>query len=260
MQTASLRAFVRPRHPPPAALYLCPNMATKPTNRTAALTAPTLLFLSDLVQNNNRDWFQANRVRYDAAKAELEAFTARLIEGVCTFEPLPNTNPKDCIFRINRDIRFTKDKAPYKPNFAVAIGPGGRHSGQIDYYLHIQPGNESFLGAGMWQATPAQLAAFRQEVDYNVDELKQIIEAPAFRAYFSDVWGETTKTAPKGYAADHPDIELLKRRQLFFMHRYTDKDVLKPTFADEVVRGCQLIKPYCDWLNELFNQSVTDGQ
>lgn len=223
-------------------------------NPSTAITAPTFTFLAELVQNNNRDWFQANRARYDAAKAEVEGLTIRLIQGVSSFQPLPNTAPKDCIFRINRDIRFSKDKAPYKPNFAIAIGPGGRHSGQIDYYLHIQPGNESFLGAGMWQATSAQLAQFRQEIDYNVDSLKQIIDNPTFRAYFPDVWGESTKTAPKGYSADHPDIDLLKRKQLFFMHRYTDKEVLKPNFADEVVRGCQLIKPYCDWLNELFGE------
>ncbi|MEZ0484220.1 DUF2461 domain-containing protein [Fibrella aquatica] len=227
-------------------------MASQPSIRSAVLTAPTLTFLTDLVQNNHREWFHLHRPRYDAAKAEVEAFTARLIEGVSAFHPLPNTNPKDCIFRINRDIRFSKDKAPYKSNFAVALGPGGRHSGQIDYYLHIQPGNETFLGAGMWQATPAQLAAFRQEIDYNAESLKSIIDAPAFRAYFPEISGESTKTAPKGYTADHPEIDLLKRKQLFFMHRYTDKEVLKASFADEVIRGCQVIKPYCDFLNELF--------
>ena len=236
-------------------------MPSQSALRKAVLTAPTLAFLSDLVQNNHREWFQANRVRYDTAKAELEAFTARLIEGMSAFEPLPNTQPKDCIFRINRDIRFTKDKAPYKPNFAIALGPGGRHSGRIDYFLSIQPGNESFLGAGMWQATPAQLATFRQEVDYNVDGLKQIIDAPTFRNYFPEVEGESMKTAPKGYSADHPDIDLLKRKQLFFMHRYTDKDVLKAGFADEVLRGCQLVKPYCDFLNDLFfEQQPLDSQ
>lgn len=234
-------------------------MAIQSSNRTAALTAPTLSFLTELVQNNHRDWFQANRARYDAAKAELEAFTARLIDGASAFHPLPNTQPKDCIFRINRDIRFSKDKAPYKPNFAVALGPGGRHSGLIDYYLHIQPGNESFLGAGMWQPTPAQLALFRQEVDYNPDALKTIIEADAFRAYFPEISGEKTKTTPKGYSADHPDIELLRRKELFFMHRYTDKEVLKASFAHEVLRGCQLIKPYCDFLNELFFEQQTQA-
>jgi uncharacterized protein (DUF2461 family) len=104
----------------------------------------------------------------------------------------------------------------------------------------------------MWQPTPTNLAKFRQEVDYNVDEIKNIIEADEFKAYFPEVHGETLKVMPKGYPADHPEIELLRRKELFFVHRYTDKEVLKPNFADEVVRGCRIIKPYCDFLNYLF--------
>jgi uncharacterized protein (DUF2461 family) len=111
----------------------------------------------------------------------------------------------------------------------------------------------------MWQATPAQLALFRQEVDYNPDGLKQIIEADDFRAYFPEISGEMTKTAPKGYSADHPDIDLLKRKQFFFMHRYTDKEVLKASFANEVLRGCRQVKPYCDFLNELFFEHETQA-
>jgi uncharacterized protein (TIGR02453 family) len=226
-------------------------MTTKSTQK-AALTGQTLNFLADLVQNNNRDWFHANRSRYDAAKAELCGVVERVLTSMSAFEPLANTAVKDCIFRINRDIRFTKDKAPYKSNLAFAIGPGGRHSGRIDYYVHIQPGNQSFLGAGMWQPTPANLAKFRQEVDYNVAELKDIIEADAFRTYFPEASGEVMKTTPKGYPADHPEIELLRRKELFFIHRYTDKQVLKANFADEIVRGNRILKPYCDLLNYLF--------
>ena len=226
-------------------------MKTKTVTKTQ-FTAQTLDFLRDLVQNNNREWFAANRARYDAAKWEVEAFVGQLLIQMQPFEPLANTAVKDCIFRINRDIRFSKDKAPYKKNFAVAVGPGGRHSGRIDYYVHIQPGGESFLGAGMWQPTPQHLAKFRQEVDYNVDELKGIIEAPEFTAYFPEISGELMKTSPKGYSADHPEIELLRRKELFFIHRYPDKDVLKPGFVQEVVKGCQLLKPYCDYLNYLF--------
>ena len=218
----------------------------------ATFTAPTLAFMRDLVQNNNREWFHENRPRYEAAKAELCAVVDRVLAGMSPFEPLANTSVKDCIFRINRDIRFSKDKKPYKSNLAFAIGPGGRHSGRIDYYVHIQPDNQSFLGAGMWQPTPANLAKFRQEIDYNVQELKDIIEADDFKAYFPEASGEVMKTSPKGYTADHPEIDLLRRKELFFMHRYTDKEVLKPTFADELVRGCRIIKPYCDLLNYLF--------
>lgn len=226
-------------------------MKTK-TPTTAVIHPSTLHFLRDLVQNNNRDWFTANRKRYDNARAELEAVTNQILEKMSAFEPLANTTAKDCIFRINRDIRFSKDKSPYKSNFAIAVGPGGRHSGRIDYYLHIQPNGESFLGGGMWQPTPQHLAKFRQEIDYNVDELKGIIEAPAFKAYFPEIWGETMKTAPKGYSADHPDIDLLRRKQLFFMHRYPDAEITSPGFVDEFVRGSQILKPYLDYLNFLF--------
>ncbi len=208
--------------------------------------------MSDLVDNNNREWFQTNRGRYDAAKAELIRVVDQVLMRMSAFEPLANTASKDCIFRINRDIRFSKDKKPYKSNLAFAIGPGGRHSGRIDYYVHIQPGNQSFLGAGMWQPTPANLAKFRQEVDYNAQELKDIIEAQEFKTYFPEASGEVMKTTPKGYAADHPEIELLRRKELFFLHRFTDKEVVKANFVDELVRGSQIMKPYCDFLNYLF--------
>lgn len=216
------------------------------------LTRSTLTFLRDLVKNNNREWFHENRPRYDAAKTELCGVVERVLTDMSAFEPLANTAVKDCIFRINRDIRFAKDKRPYKNNLAFAIGPGGRHSGRIDYYVHIQPGDQSFLGAGMWQPTPANLAKFRQEVDYNAGELKQIIDADEFRAYFPEAAGDVMKTSPKGYPADHPEIELLRRKELFFIHRYTDKAVLSADFADEVVRGSRILKPYCDFLNYIF--------
>jgi uncharacterized protein (TIGR02453 family) len=224
------------------------------------LTANTLHFLDQLKHNNNRDWFAANRPQYETAKKEFELFVSHLLKGVGQYDNLPNTTAKDCIFRINRDIRFSKDKSPYKAHFSAAIGPGGRHSGRIDYYLQVQPHNETFLGAGMWAATPTQLAKFRQEIDFNPDALKSIIEAPEFRAYFPEIWGETTKNAPKGYANDHPDVELLKRKQLFFMHKYTDAEVLSPQFAEQVAHGAKLIKPYCDFLNYLFfEETEEDG-
>ena len=215
------------------------------------LTLSTLEFLQELAENNNREWFTEHRKRYDAAKKEMEALVKDLIKGIGEFENLPNTEPKDCLFRINRDIRFSKDKAPYKQWLSAAIGPGGRHSGRIDFYLHIQPG-ESFLGAGMWNPTPKQLAKFRQEIDFNPEALKSIIEAPEFKAYFPEAWGESLQRMPKGYPENHPDIALLKRKQLFFMHKYTDAEVTSPNFAKEIVNGCRLIKPYCDFLNYLF--------
>ncbi|WP_205319202.1 DUF2461 domain-containing protein [Runella rosea] len=215
------------------------------------LTQSTLHFLKDLAENNNRDWFAENRKRYETSKKDLEQLVATVLKGLSEFESLPNTEVKDCIFRINRDIRFSKDKSPYKQWFSAAIGPGGRHSGRTDFYLHIQPG-ESFLGAGMWAPTPKHLAKFRQEIDFNPQGLKSIIEAPEFRDYFPEIWGESLQRSPKGYPEDHPDIDLLKRKQLFFMHKYSDAEVMSSGFAAEIVKGCRLIKPYCEFLNYLF--------
>jgi uncharacterized protein (TIGR02453 family) len=215
------------------------------------LSQSTLQFLKELAENNNRDWFTENRKRYETAKKDLEKLVEAVLKGVNEFESLPNTEVKDCIFRINRDVRFSKDKSPYKQWFSAAVGPGGRHSGRTDFYLHIQPG-ESFLGAGMWAPTPKHLAKFRQEIDFNPQELKGIIEAPAFRDYFPEIWGESLQRMPKGYPETHPDIALLKRKQLFFMHKYSDADVMSPGFAAEIVKGCRLIKPFCDYLNYLF--------
>ncbi|MBC8153013.1 MAG: DUF2461 domain-containing protein, partial [Bacteroidetes bacterium] len=132
-------------------------MTTKTISK-AALSAATLDFLRDLAQNNNRDWFQANRARYDAAKAEFEEFITRVLHRINATQPLGTTTAKDCIFRINRDVRFARDKSPYKLNLAAGIGAGGRKSGHIDYYFHLQPNGETFIGAGMYQPTPAELA------------------------------------------------------------------------------------------------------
>lgn len=220
----------------------------------------TLQFLRDLKKNNSREWFAENRSRYDQARSQVEELVEFLLKEVGQIEDLANTKVKDCIFRIHRDIRFSKNKDPYKNHLAAAIGPGGRNSGRIDYYIHIEPDGESFLGGGMWAPTPEQLAKFRQEVDYNVQELKNIIELPEFRAYFPEIWGETLKTTPKGYPKDHPEIELLKRKQMFFMHKYSDQEVTSATFPQELVAGIRILKPYIDFLNYIFFDEPSEDQ
>ena len=217
------------------------------------LQSATLQFLKDLVQNNNREWFQENRKKYDTAKADLELLVGNLISEVSKFQDLGNLQVKDCIFRINRDIRFSKNKAPYKSNLSAGIGPGGRSAGKIDYYLHIQPDGQSFLGGGMWDPSTEQLARYRQEIDYNADELKSIIHEETFRKYFPEIHGEVLKTTPKGYPKDHPEIELLKRKELFFTHRFSDKDVTSKDFKENIVTGIKLLKPYCDYMNYILN-------
>lgn len=220
-------------------------------------TQDTLQFLKNLEENNNREWFQGHRQDYETAKASFEKLCQEILSGLAEVQDdLVNTKVKDCIFRINRDIRFSKDKSPYKKFFSAAFGPGGRHSGKIDFFLQIQPDNQSILGGGMWEPSSTHLASFRQEIDYNPQHLKGIIEDEKFKNYYPGIWGEKVKLMPKGYSADHPDIELLKYKQLFFYHKFTDKEVIAKDFAQQVIEGCVILKPYLDYLNELFYDNV----
>jgi uncharacterized protein (TIGR02453 family) len=220
-------------------------------------TQHTLQFLKNLEENNNREWFQANRKDYETEKTSFEKLCQEILSGLSEFqEDLVNTKVKDCIFRINRDIRFSKDKSPYKKYFSAAFGPGGRSSGRIDFYLQVQPDNQSTLGGGMWEPTSTHLATFRQEIDYNPEHLKGIIEDPKFKTYYDNISGEKVKLTPKGYSADHPDIELLRYKQLFFYHKFSDKDVLANDFAQQVINGCLILKPYLDYQNALFYDNV----
>jgi uncharacterized protein (TIGR02453 family) len=224
------------------------------------LQSSTLKFLTELTQNNNREWFQENRKKYDDSKSDLEKLVGTLITEAGKFHEFGNLQVKDCIFRINRDVRFSKNKAPYKNHLSAGIGPGGRGSGRVDYYLHIQPDGQSFLGGGMWDATAEQLGRYRQEIDYNAEELKRIIHDVAFREYFPEISGESLKTRPKGYPIDHPEIELLRRKQLFFVHRFTDKEVTSKDFANTIVKGMQLLKPYTDFMNYILYDANPEAE
>lgn len=212
----------------------------------------TFEFLRNLEQNNNREWFSANRVLYDEAKQNFTDFCAEVLELLVSIEPdFANTLVKDCIFRINRDIRFSQNKAPYKNNLSAGFGVGGRNSGKIDYYFQLQ-NDSSFLGAGMWQPTPTNLAKFRQEIDYNPELLKGIIESKEFKDTFPIVHGEKLKRPPKGYSEEHPDIELLKYKELFFVRKYSNAEILKDGFVNRLFEDMKILKPYIDYLNELF--------
>ena len=212
----------------------------------------TLQFLTDLAANNHKEWFHENRHRYDLAKENFLNFSSEVLKGLQQFQPnLINTDAKKCILRINRDIRFSKDKCPYKNYLGVGWGPGGKSSGLADYYLQLEPG-KSFLGGGMWAPSAANLAKWRQEIDYNPGALKGIIEDKTFAATFPNRHGEQLKTSPKGYAADHPEIDLLRYKELFFFKNYSDKEVCGPDFTHQVVEDCKVLKPYLDYVNELF--------
>lgn len=211
---------------------------------------PLLNFLSDLQENNNKEWMDANRERYHEAKALFEEMVTELLAGIVQFdESLVGVMPKDCIFRINRDIRFSKNKNPYKNNFGAAMSEGGRHSNNADYYIHIQPNGESFLGGGIYMPPGEVLKKIRQEIDYNAPELKQIVEQPEFRETFGTIKGEKLKRAPKGYDENHPNIEFLKLKSFVVLSPIKDEALAQPDFVKQVVSRFKIMSPFIDYLN-----------
>jgi uncharacterized protein (TIGR02453 family) len=212
----------------------------------------TFEFLRNLEQNNNREWFSSNRALYDEAKSNFTDFCSVVLERLVAIEPdFANTQVKDCIFRINRDIRFSQNKAPYKNHFSAGFGVGGRNSGKIDYYFQLQ-NDASIIGAGMWQPTSGNLAKFRQEIDYNPELLKYIIDSAEFKNTFPIVHGEKLKRPPKGYSEEHPEIELLKYKELFFLRKYSNAEILKNGFDSTLFMHMKTLQPYINYLNELF--------
>ncbi len=207
-------------------------------------------FLKELQQNNEKAWMDNHRKFYESAKAEFKTVVAFLLEEMATAdETLLGLQPKDCIFRLNRDIRFSNDKSPYKNNFGAYFSEGGKKGEQAGYYLHLQPFGESFLGGGMYMPSPESLYKVRQEIDYNASELKKIVDLPDFRKYFGEIQGDKLKRPPKGYATDHPNIELLKLKDFLVIHRLTDAEVTSQDFPQQAIKMFKTMMPFNYFLN-----------
>ena len=211
----------------------------------------TLKFLDQLAKNNNKVWFDAHRKGYDAAKLQFEVLLEDLIMNFGPIEDLVGMSPKNFTFRINRDVRFSNDKSPYKNNMAAALGQGGKKSRRLSYYLHLQPG-ESFIAGGIYMPEGDQLKLIRKQIDEDPRELKKIISNKDFVKTFGDLNGEKLKTAPKGFAPDHPDIELLKHKQFLALHPLKESDVTSAKFVAHIVTVCKAMKPF----NEYFNRAL----
>lgn len=205
----------------------------------------TIDFLKQLILNNNREWFQANKSRHDAARENIIAFTQELIAKLHKMDPEIDTalDPKKCVMRIYRDIRFSSNKTPYKNNFGVSVPTRGLKNGGAEYYLHITPGG-SFIAGGYWMPEGEHLKAIRQEIDYNGSELKKIIDEPEFLKLFGDFRKqEQLKTLPQGYTADNEHIDLIKLKSFIVMHHLSDDKVCSQDALQYISSVCNKIHP-----------------
>jgi uncharacterized protein (TIGR02453 family) len=216
------------------------------------LEPQTLKFLSQLKKNNNKSWFDAHRIQYEAARTDFSNFIQLVIEALQKSDPtLTGLTAKDCLFRINRDIRFSKDKSPYKTNFGAIIKKGGRKSIYAGYYFHCSPG-ESFAGGGLWIPEASELKKVRQEIDYNTKEFQKIINDKSFKRIYRDLYQNDDiklSTVPKGYASTHPAIEYLKLKSFIAETSFKDEELLKSGLHKKTLAAFQALQPLIEFLN-----------
>lgn len=213
------------------------------------IQASTLKFLKDLKKNNNRDWFMDNKSAYESAKEDVAQFMQKVIDESAKFDTaLKGLDASKCIMRIYRDVRFSKDKSPYKLNFGIAFSSRGKGVEGPGYYMHIQPG-ESFFGGGHWMPNADHLKMIRQEIDYNSKEFKKIVESGSFKKTFGGLSEEDKlKTAPKDYPKDHPEIEYLKLKSFTAFVSFSDAELMEKNAAKKVVDACKAMHPFIIFL------------
>lgn len=210
----------------------------------------TLQFLKDLKANNNREWFGDNRDRYQAAVADFQEHVAGLITATRKLDPaIGPVTPKEAIFRIFRDVRFGKDKSPYKPNFGAFIARGGRKGGRAGYYLHLEGGGNSMIAGGIYMPPTPVLTQLRQGIAADEQTLRKIIKRAAFQKAFGTFHGEQLKTMPRGFPKDHSAGDLLRFKSYIVSHKLSDSHVLAKDFIRKTLADFKLLLPLTEYLN-----------
>lgn len=212
-------------------------------------------FLKLLQQNNNREWFQENRSLFEQSKATFEQFLSRIIAGITRFDTAIGVlEPKDCIYRIYRDVRFSPNKLPYKNHFGAYIAPGGRKSVLPGYYIHITPG-ASIAGGGLYQPDPVMLKKTRQEIYFNADEMLSIVNDPAFKSTFGNLSAEDAlKRPPRDFPKNFPHIDLLMYRSYITHYSFTDKQILSDDLGNMVTEIFKTMYPLNRFLRRALEQ------
>ena len=209
----------------------------------------TLAFLSELAENNNKPWFDANRKRYETVKVDWANTVTEIIKSIAAFdEPIGELEAKNCTFRINRDVRFAKDKSPYKTNLGAIMSKGGKKSVGAGYYIQIDP-KETFLASGIWMPEPPHLFKIRQEIDYHFNEFRQIVEGKEFVSKIGNLESEKLVSVPKGFDKDSPAAEYLKYKSFVGSKKFDISTLAEPDFVQNMAAYFKVLKPLNDFLN-----------
>lgn len=218
---------------------------------STTVSKDVLTFLDKLQKNNNREWFAENKPEFKQIEAEAKSFYNSILEELNKSDEIDKLK----VFRIYRDVRFSKNKLPYKNNFGGSfhrVKPRLRGG----YYLQLEPNDKSFIATGFWQPAKEDLLRIRKEFEMDDQEIRDIINNKKFKSIWGDFVGEELKTAPKGFDKEHPAIDLIRKKQFIFVKNYSDKEVLDKGFFKEVIASFKAIRPYFDYMSDVLTTDL----
>ena len=211
----------------------------------------TFAFLKQLSKNNNRDWFNERKPQFKSIESKVKEFYNQVMANLNVHDDIDKLK----VFRIYRDVRFSKNKQPYKTHFG-----GSFHRTKPNlrggYYLHLAPNNESFIATGFWEPNKDDLLRIRKEFELDDQEIRSIINKKSFKNVWGEFVGDEVKTAPKGFNKEHPAIDLIKKKQYIFTKKFTDKEVLDSNFSKEINKAFKAIRPYFDYMSDVLTTNL----
>ena len=214
------------------------------------LTQDTLNFLKELEKNNNREWFEENKAVFKGHEASVKEFFNTILDRLRLHDEIEKLK----MFRIYRDVRFSKDKTPYKAHLAGSFSrTGARLRG--GYYMHIKPG-DSFIATGFWDPNKEDLLRIRKELELDADEFREITGEASFKKIWGTIVGDELKTAPKGFDKEHKDIDLIKKKQFIFVRKFSDKEVVSPDFSEKITASFLAIRPYFNLMSDVLTTNL----
>ena len=212
-------------------------------------------FFSELKENNNKEWFAENKPRYEKhVKKPFELFIGDMILRMQAYDPQCQIQPKDAIFRIYRDVRFSKDKSPYNPRWAGGFNRQKPHL-RGGYYFHLKPG-ETVVGGGFYGPAAEDLRLIRNQIAQDDQPLRAVLNDPSFKKVFGELQGDQVKTAPKGFDKEHPAIDLLRYKSLYVFRKFSDKEVLSTNFMKEALGTFIALRPFFDVMTEMLTTDL----
>ena len=215
------------------------------------LSKDIFIFLKALTVHNNREWFKKHITTFRTAESNVKLFYSKLYDQLNNVDSIDNFK----VFRIYRDVRFSKDKTPYKTHFS-----GSFHRTKPElrggYYLHLAPNNESFIATGFWNPNKEDLMRLRKEFETDAEDIRAIIAEPRFKAVWGPLEGDELQSAPRGFDKQHPNIDLIRKKQFIFSKKYTDKEVFSDQFTQNVLDSFKAIRPYFDYMSSVLTTNL----